>query len=400
MTDFLLRRVVHAPADVFVTMGPEPQPMAIGACLQSRALWRAQPWRAQVASLVRRRWEPSPDLIQRVAQETFTAEVFGGAEDFGDHLGHLLTWHHARVWDLSGLTEDDAARAGALESFSILTRMRLRPAHTHPALRLTLFTRAPFICVLAYPMIAKIPVMSIRFFLDVQVTFAFASIRRSGHPHADDLIAYLYDLLFLQQKIAIALFEFVRLTGFADVQKGTAGLINAEVNAIMQADLIFAYLKATVEKILALVAATYGVTGLDGKKTHAKRLTALRNALPEQAAHTSYGAFLLDVVTSENLDDLNSYRSGLLHKKGVADLQPHNYVGVGPRDAPFDRVFRVLHEQHAKNTAALLAALALLTDDLVRRDPPPFSPVDIPIWDAASPAAQVIGPLGAPDVSP
>jgi hypothetical protein len=37
-----------------------------------------------------------------------------------------------------------------------------------------------------------------------------------------------------------------------------------------------------------------------------------------------------------------------------------------------------MHSQHVNNTAALLVVLALLTDDLVRRDPPPFAPSDIP----------------------
>jgi len=38
---------------------------------------------------------------------------------------------------------------------------------------------------------------------------------------------------------------------------------------------------------------------------------------------------------------------------------------------PHLKVFQLLHDQHAKNTAGLLAALAMLTDDLVDRAPVP-----------------------------
>jgi hypothetical protein len=78
----------------------------------------------------------------------------------------------------------------------------------------------------------------------------------------------------------------------------------------------------------------------------------------------------LEFLTSKNLEELNNYRTGLLHKKGIADLQPHNYVGVKPEDLPIAKIYHVLHEQHAKNTAMLLCALALLTDELVSADPP------------------------------
>jgi hypothetical protein len=75
---------------------------------------------------------------------------------------------------------------------------------------------------------------------------------------------------------------------------------------------------------------------------------------------------LIQHLSSASLQELNSYRSGLLHKKGIADLQPHAYVKKNPRDAPFISLFEVLHEGHSKNTACLLACLAILTDEIVR----------------------------------
>jgi hypothetical protein len=331
-------------------------------------------------SILKRRWTPLEDTLQRAARDTFTQEVFGEADDFGDHLFKLNTWHHSREWSFDALTPGDGDRAAALEAFSVLTRMRLREAHGHPTLNLQLAQRAPHICELAFPMVVKIPVTAVRFFLDVHATFAFNSIRQAKHPKSNEIIAYLYELLFLQQKTAIALHEYMRLAAYAAEHKKHASLINAEVDVIMKADLVFSYLKASIEKTIALAGATHGLTDLEAKKTHKSKLQALRSAMPNAITKTHYAQFLLDAVASENIDDLNSYRSGLLHKKGIADLQPHNYVHVGARETPLPKIFGVLHEQHAKNTATLIAALAILTDNLAERDPPTAAIEEMPMW--------------------
>ena len=99
-------------------------------------------------------------------------------------------------------------------------------------------------------------------------------------------------------------------------------------------------------------------------------MRALDAALPEIARNTPYAKLLMSLVSSDALEELNNYRSGLLHKKGISELQPHSYVGV-PGDAnPFLKLFATLNEQHAQNSAIFLAVLALLTDDLAQRLPP------------------------------
>lgn len=226
---------------------------------------------------------------------------------------------------------------------------------------------------LPFVMIPKIPIISFQYFLDVHSTFAFAAIRGARLPHSDRIIAYLYEVLFLQQKIAIALHEFARLAAFAGSEKERNLLINAEVDAIMGADAIFSYLKASVEKTIALVGLAFGIDNLDSKKTHERRLAALHAGIPQLYRDTFYCDFLLEFVKSENIEEINKYRLGLLHKMGIADLQPHNYVAVDVHKLPFRRLLDLLLEQHAKNTAVLLSALALLTDKLVEASPPAIS---------------------------
>ena len=224
------------------------------------------------------------------------------------------------------------------------------------------------------------PVISVRHFLDLNVHYAFDAIRSARHPCADDIVGFLYDLLFLQQKTAIAILDYDRLARHAEENKGEARLTSTEVDAIMLADMLFAYLKASVEKTVALVGATFEVPGLDSKDKHRKRVAALRNGMPSWTDKVPYAEFMFSMIAADSLESLNNYRTGILHKKGIADLQPHNYVGQSAQSGPLRRVFAMLHEQHAKNTALLVGALALLTDRLVELDPPSFQADDLP-WE-------------------
>ncbi|MEQ9415512.1 MAG: hypothetical protein RIF39_16875 [Cyclobacteriaceae bacterium] len=304
-------------------------------------------------------------------------ELFGTKADYGDKLFELMDWHHSRKWELDYLTEIDREKSDAFNGMTGLTRTRFWEILPIP-FNLRLFEKAPQMCILANPMVIKIPILSFQHYLDIHMSFAFNSIRKAKHSEATDLISYIYDLQYIQQKIAISLHEFLRLVLYAENQKKDALFINAEINAIMAADLVFSYLKASVEKVIVLLALTHGIKNIDGKKEHRQKLDLLNKKLPEYARQQYYCQFILEFIKSENLSDLNNYRSGILHKKGISDLQPHNYVGNKASDIPLRKIFDVLLEQHSKNTAMLLGAYALLTDELVRKDPPNIHPSEIP----------------------
>lgn len=380
---FALERGLGAPPDVSIVLGDRLREWAPYVRIETRALWAAEPLRRKLKAVLRGRWTPDMKMAQEQALAIYRREIFGSDDDWGRHLIELYTWHLLREWKLEALTEHDATRASALASFTVLTRMRYKDIVASP-LNLQIGARAPEIAGLVYPMIVKMPVVSLSYFLDLDAHFAFDAVRRAKHPQADDIIAFLYELLFLQQKVAISLEEFIRLVSYADVNKRQAQLINAEVNAIMAADGVFSYLKASIEKTVALVGVTHGIIGLDAKKDHKARIRALRAGLPKDFDQLFYARFLFEMIGAEHLDDLNSYRSGLLHKKGIADLQPHNYVSRDAKSVPLRKIFAVMHEQHAKNTAVLLVALAILTDELVRLDPPTFSLEDLPWQNLAA----------------
>src|SRR5690606_11764303 len=98
------------------------------------------------------------------------------------------------------LSDPDNDRARALDTLGALTRLYLMRFQDHPGLCLRLARDYPGPAHLVYPLVVKIPVVSLRYYVDVVASDAFAAIRAADHPQGDDIIAYLYELLFLQQK--------------------------------------------------------------------------------------------------------------------------------------------------------------------------------------------------------
>lgn len=358
----------NAPDDVIVQLGGgPPQPGWPAAVISLRRLWQHQPLSAKVRSLLTRSWRPSNAAITDAAASVFQ-QLFGGPEDYGPQLLRLCAWRARRSCPRLSSPAQDAERASALDAHGEVCRRQFA-ARLASGLTLELAAREPALCALVFPMSVKIPVVTMRYFICIDAHSAFDAVRSASHPQADSLIAYLYELLFLQHKTALALLDFAVHVRQAELTKGQAALTASELRGILLADLALAYLKASIEKTLALVAETHGITGLDSMKTHAAKLRALQR-LPPVATGAPYGTLLLHMVQATELQELNDYRSGVFHKKGFARLQPHS-SSIPGRPVPFARFLDFLLERHRRNSAALLAALALLSDELVRRQPLP-----------------------------
>lgn len=368
MLDGIASAVFNLEDDRVLVFGKlPPQRSAIMATVHPRPLWEKQRPLAKLRSLVSGKWEPDVDTE---AANILAKDLFGGPEDYGDKLMALMYWHGHRSWDLGSLTQEDWQRAEALFALAHLARLNCSSLRFDPPVNVRLPERQDLLCALVFPMAVKVPVVSLRYGLEAHFAFAFAQVRRAKHPMAEQIIGRLYDLLALQQKTALSLVDYAKAAAAIPGSKGDAVFTLNEIDAIRHADVIIVYLKASIEKTLALVAETHEIAGLDSKKDHGSRLRKLTQSLPEKVKETGYCTFLLHHVDSSQLEELNRLRTGLLHKKGIAALQPHGFIGVRSADTPLRSLFVTLREQHAKNTALLIAALALLADDLVRRDPP------------------------------
>jgi len=373
----LFRKLLSCPVNVPMFLAEKEIKRGIFVAVDTWTLWHRIPWKNKIWALLRLQWRPSDDDLQREAREILSNEQFGHERDFGPGMFELVRWYQSQGWQIDALTATDEKRADALSTLAVLTRIRLGNARSEPDRRLCLAVRTPILMALPVPMVVKIPLLGFQFFLDVDVHFAFNSIRKANHAHADDLISYLYEILFLQMKVATGIHEYLRLAAVIRAEKMEASLLNAEVDTIMGADLVFSYLKASIEKTVAFTGLVFGIENLDAKKTHAQKMSVLKGIIDDSFKETPYGEYLFHFLSSDGLATLNNFRTGLLHKKGIADLQPHNYVDKDPEALPFLQIYEVLLDQHARNTTVLLSALALLTDQLVLLDKPSMSAEEI-----------------------
>ncbi|MBL7911085.1 MAG: hypothetical protein JNJ41_08545 [Bacteroidia bacterium] len=372
----LIRYFFRPEIERLVFLGDKKQKGSLFVPVNIKKLWHKQSFRVKLMSILKLGWEPTELELTNAGIQTFKWDIFGEESDYGHKLLNIMAWHNCREWNFDSLAEADIKKAEAIDGMVLLTRIRYD--HRSSFLNLNLATHYPFMCLLVHPMVVKIPILSLRYYLNVHCEFAFNSIRQSKHEKSDGLISYLYEILFLQQKTAAALHEYIRLIVHLQDEKKRALFTNAEIDAIMKADLLFSYLKATIEKTIALTGLIYSVENLDSKKNHAGKVKSLVECIPKELYSLPYYQFVLEYIKPEYLEKLNNYRTGLLHKKGIADLQPHNYVGKKSETLPLKKIFQVLHEQHTQNTAVLLGALAILTDELVRLDPPNIKKEDLP----------------------
>lgn len=378
ITDFLLKSIFGYKDDIIIPLGTEMQKGTLTTTVYIKNLWKSESMFRKTISLLSLKYKPKDEKVLLAAQEILMSDIVGSESDYGDKLLDLLGWHNSRKWKLESLTESDIEKADSLDAFSLLVFNRIKNKESF-RLNLDLYKRAPQICSLIFPMVVKVPVISFQYFLNIHKDFTFNSIRESEHPQANHLISYLYEILYLQQKIAYSLYDFTNQIIYAERNKKENLVIRAELNALMAADLIFSYLKASIEKIIVFVGLIYNLQNLDSKKPHKSKIRALLEGVPETAQKQFYFEFLMEFVKSENLEELNNYRSGILHKKGISDLQPHNYYGERTNTLPLLKIFEAIHEQHTKNTAILISSLALLTDDLVTRKPPKMTKEEVPV---------------------
>ncbi|MDQ8052290.1 MAG: hypothetical protein REI78_04650 [Pedobacter sp.] len=376
LTDFLLQKWLLVPEDYLITLGDRVRERSTIATIYVKPLWKKTPIVKKVLAILTKSWKPSEEVMQKEAELIFS-KIFGGINDYGPVISKLMQWHQTQHWEIQHVTETDREKARGLDTMTIMNQMQMNRLDS-PLLKLNLAKRVPLMCTLTQGMVAKIPVCAMQYHLDIDSLFAFDSIRKANHQNAEELIAYIYEIIFIQHKIFDSLLTYLKLYQEIMGKKQDSSMLVAEFKTIKEADIIFTYLKASIEKTVALLAAIFNIKKLDEKKTHKQRLGQLNRELPEFVKDVPYFGFVWKFISSENLDELNKYRTGLLHKRGISDLQPHSYVGMKPNDLPLMKVYNVLHEQHSINTAVLLGVLALLTDELVKLDRPTILPWDIP----------------------
>ena len=306
-------------------------------------------------------------LGDRIAQD----EIFGYDSDFGKTLLALNTEVGKKSWNTEKhLTPKDLEKANAIGNLNIIIRNKFIGLVSEPPLSMSLFDAYPEVCLTIAPMTPYVLVQSIRYFVDINLYYTFSAIRKSNHQYKDDLIAYLYELLDLQAKNALSLLELLELCHTIQQKKGNSILIKEEHDAMEKANLLIIRLKSFIEKVMAFWGVVYGDTSVDSAGKHKTREKKVNKHIRESYKKHPYYQLLIAYIKPENFAELDNYRTGILHKKGSSQMQPHSFVGKKFDDTPFRKLLALIMEHRQRSSIALVSALAVMTDELVKKEPP------------------------------
>ena len=378
ISKFLLKYWFRQDGEIGILLGPIRQKGSPIAFVRAEKIWEQEIIKKKIQSIFTLNWKPSEHLLDKISREVFYEDIFGYPSDYNEALFKINYWHNSKEWDLSHLTENDNEKADSLDVLALLLKTKHRRL-TSNYLHLYLFDKVPSICTLLHPMVVKIPVTSIQYCMVIHNAFAFNEVRVANIENADDIVSYIYELQNLQIKTAMSLHELIYLIDYNEKNKGEALLTQAELSAISEAETIINYLKATIEKIIVLIGLMFNLKNLETKKTHKEKLFALDKAIPENVKNLFYFELIQELIKSESIQELNNYRTGLLHKKGISKLQPHSFVGQNANDLSLRDLFSFMIEQHSKNSAVIISTYALLTDKLVELKRPNIRYGDLPL---------------------
>ena len=216
-------------------------------------------------------------------------------------------------------------------------------------------------------MLPFILVRSMRYFIDINPHYSFSCIRKSNYKHKDLLITLLYEILLEQSRTAFDLLEYQKLCSFIRGQKKQDTLLLEEVNAAEKVKNIVIRLKSFIEKMVILIAAAYDDITIDStRKKHKSRVAIVNKLMAEKDKSLPCYGYLLKYIESESFKKLDNLRTGILHKKGISRLQPHNFFSEGEfNNTPFPEFLDLVRFHHRRNSVALLCSLAVLVDRLI-----------------------------------
>jgi hypothetical protein len=345
--------------------------------ISSFKIWKSESNKIKLKSILRLNWKPSNDLVMVEAISKLFAKYYGEPNDFSFPIYEVDFWHQKRKErNYPFLTENDKEELLGLESVSILLEIRLNTRENSNVFSLNLFNRHPEICILTLPLVLKLPVRSIKNCIIIDHAYAFNQIRKSELKFNNEIISSLSDLLLTQQKIAFELRELQQLINKPSNNEKLS-LLYSDLDAVRCFDLLVVYLKATIEKAMYLLGYIFDISNLEGKKEQKKRLKSLKDEIPQLFKDQFYLEFVFEQLSSEKLEPLNKYRTGLVHKKGISKTKPNNLMNDEYKET-LNSLFNFCLERHADNTAMLICIFAVLTDKLSVINPPDFSIEDIP----------------------
>lgn len=356
------------PQDLIVVLGKLAENGSL-AVLYHYSIWKELTFIQKIKATFSEEWPPKEFDHSTMAHEVFLDEVFGGRGIVPLLLFDIAQQRETLHTEFNFLTESDLDKARGINASAHMLFRKYKPIHSNPRFDIEIGDDH-FFQELLINISSKFPIYNIRYFLHVNVFFAFDEIRRLKIDKDDELIDALYDLLYIQQKISSSLFECVNMMAKIQsdkVNQKNTYLIYEQIKLGKELESIIVMQKATIEKMIALLSLVYSSQANNEVKRNDSRLKKLDQNIPEEWKNSEYYKFLFDHLKREGYADLEELRTKILHWVGDERLQPHYYSKrTSEENLHFNlEIYGEVMKFHHLNTLALISSLALITDKLM-----------------------------------
>ncbi len=317
------------------------------------------------------------DHLTEYVYKIFLDEYFYGDGDLlSEALFEIVYWHYSQKISFDTLNTTDKEKCLTLNAFSILNRDFV---YNKEGFYLDLH-HFPKDVLLLCPTIVKTPITSVKYSIEIDPWYTFNEIRKSGHPYSDEMIDYIYELHLVNYKVFHQLNKLLfslHETKSKCYDRKNISLSMRDLDLIYNIEYLIVFLKALIEKMIALLAYTYEIKNIDSGKNHKSKINSLNKHIPKRIKEQYYFEYFMESVSSESIEKLNEIRTGLLHKIGVISLQPHGIFFQSGYDNIEDITTQITNYIERMNVSLILL-MAMITDKLVEFDPPAYSFEELP----------------------
>lgn len=344
------------------------------AVVYHKTIWDDLSLKQKTSAVFSNVWPPKDYDYSNMAKETYLEEIFGGNSIISELLFDIARQREATITEYTNLTPLDLEKAQGLNSTAHLLFRKYKFVDSNPKFYIE-FDDDIDLQELLINISSKFPIYNVKYFLHVNVFFAFDEIRRLNVPKADDIINSLYDLLYSQQKISSSLFESVHKMSKINKarSKDKTNVLNYEqIELGKELESLIVMQKSTIEKIIALLSVVYHEELSNSKRGSDSKVKRLEDTIPDFLKSSEYFKFLFKHLNRDGYKDLEELRTKILHWVGEERLQPHSYMKRTSEEnyhlnlELYSDVIRF----HYLNTLGLISCLAMLTDKFMLLESP------------------------------
>lgn len=336
------------------------------AVIYHDTIWNALSGQQKIKAVFSNTWPPQGFDLFPMAKNIYLEEIFGGHSIISQLLFDIGRQRETNTTEHKYLTQSDIEKIQGLHSTAHLLLQKYKGFDSNPKFYIE-FDDELDLQELLINISSKFPIYNVKYFLHVNLYFAFDEIRRLNIVKADEIINALYDLLFSQQKISSSLFEAIqKMSKIKSARtKDKNNVLNYEqISLGKELEAVIVMHKSTIEKIIALLSVAYFEELNNVKRGSDSKLKRLEDTIPDFLKQSEYFNFLFRHLKREGYQDIEDLRTKIIHWVGEERLQPHSYMkrSFEENDLLNLEIYHDVLRFHYLNTLGLISCLAMLTD--------------------------------------